>query len=443
MSIHEDPISIIRRNATEILDQPDDYDQLLDAIGDSRFVLIGEATHGTHEFYRDRARITARLLEEKGFAAVAVEADWPDAYRVNRYVRGLGDDPDPFKSLNDFKRFPRWMWRNTEVVEFITYLRNFNLNKNQEEMAGFYGLDLYSLYASIDKVIDYLDDVDPEAARKARQRYSCFEQYGPEAETYGMAMSYVTDDCRREAAAQLEELRARGMEYVKRDGFAHKEQQFYAEQNARLAQDAEEYYRTMFSGRVSSWNMRDRHMADTLEALAEHISQYREPKIVVWAHNSHLGDARGTEVSRYGEQNVGQLVRERYGERAYLIGFFTHSGTVSAASSWGGDVERRNIRPSMVESYENLFHRSTLRSFFLNLRDNDSLSFLEREHMQRAIGVIYMPQTERQSHYFTASLPKQFDTIIHFDQTNAVQPLEKNAGWEEGEPLPDTYRSGL
>ncbi|MFP4014752.1 MAG: erythromycin esterase family protein [Chitinispirillaceae bacterium] len=443
MSSHDDPISLIRQNANEILDRPDDYDTLLDDIGDCRFVLIGEATHGTHEFYRARARITQRLIEEKGFAAVAVEADWPDAYRVNRFVRGLGEDPDPFKALGDFTRFPRWMWRNTEVVEFIIFLRNFNLHKNQEDMAGFYGLDLYSLYTSIDKVIAYLDDVDPRAAQQARKRYSCFEQYGPEAESYGMAMTYVTDDCRREATAQLEELRRKGVDYVKQKGFAGKEELFYAQQNAKLAQDAEEYYRTMFSGRVSSWNMRDRHMADTLEALAEHIGSFREPKIVVWEHNSHLGDARATEVSRYGELNVGQLIRERYGEQVFNIGFTTHSGTVSAASSWGGDVERKQIRPSMVESYENLFHRSTIRSFYLTLKNNPHLSFLEREHLERAIGVIYMPSTERQSHYFRASLPGQFDAVIHFDQTNAVQPLEKNAGWEEGEPLPDTYRSGL
>ncbi len=443
MNRHEDPIAIIRENANEIMAQPDDFDALLEAIGDSHLVLIGEASHGTHEFYRARAQITTRLIEEKGFTAVAVEADWPDAYRVNRYVRSLGNDEDPFTSLNDFTRFPRWMWRNTEVVDFISVLRSYNENRPQEQKVGFYGLDLYSLYSSIDAVIDYLEEVDPQAAQKARQRYACFEQYGPEAENYGLAMSYVTEDCRKHAIQQLQDMRSKGLDYVKSGGFVPREELFYAQQNAKLARDAEEYYRTMFSGRVSSWNLRDKHMADTLDALISHIRQFREPKIVVWEHNSHLGDARATEVSRYGEYNVGQLIRERYNDEAFLIGFSTHSGTVSAASSWGGEVERKHIRPSMVESYENLFHMSAIPAFYIILKDNPNLSFLERQHLERAIGVIYMPGTERQSHYFQASLPKQFDAVIHFDQTRAVQPLDRNPGWEAGEQLPDTYQSGL
>lgn len=443
MNHNDSPLTLIRSNANEILDSPEDFDSLIEAIGDSHFVLLGEATHGTHEFYRTRAQITIRLIEEKGFSAVAVEADWPDAYRVNRYVRSLGDDSDPMSALNDFMRFPRWMWRNTDVADFISVLKYYNENKPQEKMVGFYGLDLYSLYASINAVIGFLDEVDPDAAIEARKRYNCFEQYGLNAKNFGLPLRYVAKDCLSQAVNQLEDLRKKGLEYVKKGGFALREDLFYAEQNARVACDAEVYYKAMFSDHVSSWNLRDKYMADTMESLAGHLRRYRDPKIVVWAHNCHLGDARATDVSRHGMLNVGQLIRERFNEDAFLVGLFTHSGTVAAASDWGGQLGKKNIPPSLTESYEHLFHRSEIPSFYLILRNNEQLSFLEREHLQRAIGIIYKPENERESHYFSASLNKQFDAIIHFDRTIAVSPLDRNAGWEEGEPLPDTYGSGL
>ncbi|MDG5815570.1 erythromycin esterase family protein [Chitinispirillales bacterium ANBcel5] len=436
-------LSAVQKQCTELTGSASDYDRLLEDIGDASIVLLGEATHGTHEFYSARAQITTRLIQERGFGAIVVEADWPDAYRINRFIRALGDMNEPIEALNDFRRFPRWMWRNAEVLEFVDTLRDYNDSISPVSRVGFYGMDLYSLYASIDAVIEYLQSVDPKAAEEARRRYSCFDAYAPEAQSYGFAMTYVREDCRKAAVEQLEQLRKKGAEYLSRNGFAFQEEQFYAEQNARLAQNAEEYYRTMFSGRVSSWNLRDTHMADTIDALMAHMTRFGEARIVVWAHNSHLGDARATEVARFGECNVGQLLRERHGDGVFSVGFTTHSGTVAAASSWGGEVERKLVLPSLPESYGDLFHQTQIPSFYLPLRGDPQLSFLGRQHLERAIGVIYMPQSERQSHYFLASLPQQFDSVIHFDQTKSVVPLDREGGWEEGEVLPPTYDSGL
>ncbi|KMQ50922.1 Protein-L-isoaspartate O-methyltransferase [Chitinispirillum alkaliphilum] len=436
-------LTSVQKAAIPIKGSASDFDKLMEDIGEARIVLLGEATHGSHEFYQTRAMITARLIEEKKFNAVAVEADWPDAYRVNKFVRSFGDMKQAIESLEEFKRFPKWMWRNADMLQFVQYLREHNEELAPESGVGFYGLDLYSLYSSIDAVISYLEKVDPQAAEQARKRYSCFEQYGPESQSYGLAMRYVHSDCRQQAIAQLQELRNKSVEYMRRNGFVSQEEQFFAEQNARVAQDAEEYYRAMFSGRVSSWNLRDKHMANTLNELILHLSKFSSPKVVVWEHNSHLGDARATEVHRYGEINLGQLLRERYGNGVFSVGFTTHTGTVSAASSWGGEVERKNINPSLPESYEYLFHQTGIPSFYLNLQNNPELDFLKRQHLERAIGVIYLPQSEKVSHYFRASLPQQFDSVIHIDHTSAVVPLEYESGWEEGEPLPPTYSSGL
>ena len=332
------------RNAAQVLTGgADDYERLLEMIGDAHFVLIGEASHGTDEFYRERARITRALIEKKGFDGVAVEADWPDAYRVNRYVQGRGDDSDARAALGGFRRFPTWMWRNTVVVEFAEFLRRRNIAlPPKAPKAGFYGLDLYSMYASAQAVIAYLVKVDPEAAGRARQRYACFEHYGREGQAYGYATGHgVTDPCEDDVVAQLVELREHAAAYVGRDGPAAEDDFFYAEQNARLTKNAEEYYRAMYRGRISSWNLRDRHMAETLDALVDHLGRGgRAPKIVVWEHNSHLGDARATEMGDEGELNVGQLVRERRGRDAVLIGFTTHHGWVTAADDWDLPADR-------------------------------------------------------------------------------------------------------
>ena len=423
-----------------------DFDPLLTMIGGARFALLGEATHGTEEFYRARAEVTKRLIRERQFTAVAVEADWPDALRVNRYVRGLDDDRDADEALGGFRRFPTWMWRNTVVREFVEWLKGHNESLPAgAPKVGFYGLDLYSLQASVEAVLGYLDKVDPEAARRARYRYSCFEHFGENSQAYGYAAAFdLSRSCEDEVLKQLTELRRRAADYARRDGRVAEDEYFFAEQNARLVKNAEEYYRTMFRGRVSSWNLRDRHMAETLDALVEHLGrQGQQPKVAVWEHNSHLGDARATYMGEAGEWNVGQLVRERYGPEAVLVGFTTYAGTVTAASDWDGPAERKRVRPALPGSYEALFHEAGAPAFFLNLRDDARLSdALRGPRLERAIGVVYLPASERVSHYFEARLPEQFDAVLHYDETRALEPLERTAPWETGEP-PETYPSGL
>src|ERR687887_394714 len=323
-------VQTIRSAAHVLTGAPRDYDALLDRIGNSKFVLIGEASHGTHEFYQQRAEITKRLIAEKEFTAVAVEADWPDAYRVNRFVRGLPGDAEASEALGDFKRFPTWMWRNADVLDFVGWLRQYNDELSPgKHKAGFYGLDLYSLYASIEAVLGYLAKVDPAAAGRARSRYACFEQFGEDAQQYGYAAGIgLSQSCEDAVVEQLLELQRRAVEYAQRDGRVASDEFFFAEQNARLIRNAEEYYRSMFRGRVSSWNLRDRHMAETLHALVAHLEGQGGggTKVVLWAHNSHLGDARATQMGERGEWNVGQLVRERYPGKTYSVGFSTYSG---------------------------------------------------------------------------------------------------------------------
>jgi erythromycin esterase-like protein len=329
-------VEAVREGAHALTGAPQEYDPLMRLIGDARVVLLGEASHGTHEFYQERARITARLIEEKGFTAVAVEADWPDALRVDRYVRGRSEDEFATEALADFKRFPTWMWRNTDVAEFLDWMRERNdALPEGASKAGFYGLDLYSLRASMESVLRYLEQVDPAAARQARERYACFDHFGEDTQVYGFATSMgLSKSCEEEVVHQLVELQRHAIERARRGG-REEEEAFYAEQNARVVMNAEAYYRSMFVQEVSSWNLRDRHMAETIEQLVAYLERRGErAKIVVWAHNSHVGDARAAERAQRGELNVGQLVRERYGRDAVLIGFTTHHGTVTAASDW-------------------------------------------------------------------------------------------------------------
>jgi erythromycin esterase-like protein len=436
----------VLRGAQRLTGALDDYNALLARIGDARWVLIGEASHGTEEFYRERAEITRRLILEKEFTAVAAEADWPDAYRVNRYARGADDDPDADAALGDFERFPQWMWRNTVMLEFVDWMRDHNASvKSDAAKTGFYGLDLYSLHASMAEVIGYLQTVDPDAADRARRRYECFDHFGIDPQVYGYITSMGTaEPCEDETVAQLVELQRRAVELARHDGQIAEDELFFAEQNARLAVNAEAYYRSMFRGRESSWNLRDRHMAETLDALVAHLDRNgRRSKVVVWAHNSHLGDARATRMGAEGELNLGQLVREAHGEESFLIGFSTYTGTVTAASDWDGPAERKEVRPGLHGSYEELLHRvataGMMDRFALDLRyDYELASHLRDTRLQRAIGVIYRPETERMSHYFEARLADQFDAMLHFDETTALTPLETTAGWEAGE-LPETY----
>ena len=446
MENNEAIVEGIRQAATPIAEAKEDYDALLEAIGNDRFVLLGEATHGTHEFYRERARITKRLLEEKGFGAVAIEADWPDAYRVNRYVQGSSHDASSFEALAGFERFPTWMWRNTDVVNFVDWLRTYNDGlAGSAPKAGFYGLDLYSLYGSIDAVLNYLERVDPEAATRARYRYSCFDHFGEDSQAYGYAANFdLSRACIDEVIDQLLELQRHASTYSSRDGRVAADEFFYAEQNARLVKNAEEYYRTMFRGRVHSWNRRDRHMAETLEALSIYRENQGLPaKIVVWEHNSHVGDARATELGEEGELNVGQLMRQRHGSETTLVGFTTYSGRVTAASGWGEAAERKRVRQAIPESYESCFHETGIPHFLLRVRRAPKLiSLLQEARSERAIGVVYVPETERVSHYFRAHLARQFDAVVHMDETTAVEPLEKTPLWKAGEAA-ESYPSGL
>ena len=424
-------IKVLTDAAEPLSDNPDKYSSLFEKIGDARFVLIGEASHGTHEFYQARIDITQQLIKEKGFMAVAIEGDWPDAYRIHRYLQGTGNKLDWEQALGDFTRFPTWMWRNKTLTPFLKWLRTYNddlsspLNK-----IGFYGLDLYSLYSSIQAVIEYLSKVDPDAAKRARSRYACFDHAKPDPQTYGyLANMGVKNSCVKEAVEELLELQYHAFDYVRKNQPATEDEYFYATQNARLVKNAENYYRTMFEGHISSWNVRDNHMAETLNILADHLENRsgKPAKIIVWAHNSHVGDARATEMGTQGEVNIGQLVREQHDADTYLIGFSTYQGFVTAASEWDAPAECKPINPGCEGSYEELFHHIKHKNFLLHLRGDKTLEhYLHIPRLQRAIGVIYRPDTERESHYFFTKLPYQFDSIIHLDQTTAVQPLDSN-----------------
>ena len=444
------PAELVAHEAVDAPGGVPPADVLDDLIGDARVVLIGESSHGTHEFYEARAEITKWLIENKGFNAVAAEADWPDAYRVNRYARGLGGDATPEEALRGFERFPAWMWRNSVVRDFVGWLRWHNGRRVAEggRQTGFYGLDLYSLHRSMREVIGYLDTVDAKAAARARARYACFDHSdGHDGQAYGYAAAFgAGPTCERQAVEQLIELQRDALEYLSKDGELAEDELFYAQQNAVTVRNAEAYYRGMFAGRVTSWNMRDKHMAQTLNALIAHLDRAGGPepaRIVVWAHNSHVGDARATEVSADGQLTIGQLAREHYGDQCRLIGFSTYSGTVTAATDWGGIAERKVVRPALPGSIEELLHQTGKREFLVPMHDGSpATAALELVRLGRAIGVIYRPETERQSHYFHVRPSDQFDAMIHIDSTRALEPLEPNSVWIAGEN-PETYPTGL
>ncbi|OBG93768.1 hypothetical protein A5697_03825 [Mycobacterium sp. E3251] len=444
------PAEVIARVAIDAPAGVPPRDALEELIGDARIVLIGESSHGTHEFYEARAEITKWLIEEKGFCAVAAEADWPDAYRVNRYVRGIGDDTSADEALSGFERFPAWMWRNTVVRDFVEWLRTRNRmhENNGQRQAGFYGLDLYSLHRSMQEVIGYLDKVDPKAAARARERYACFDHASADdGQAYGFSAAFgAGPSCEQEAIDQLVDIQRNELAYARRDGLLAEDELFYAHQNAQTVHNAEVYYRAMFSGRVTSWNLRDKHMAQTLEALLKHLDRHQDipsARIVVWAHNSHVGDARATEVWADGQLTLGQLVRQRHGDEARLIGFSTYTGTVTAASDWGGIAERKVVRPALNGSIEELLHETRRGEFLVSAHTSPGAAEpLGAVRLGRAIGVIYRPETERQSHYFHVRPADQFDAMIHIDRTRALEPLEVTSLWIAGE-TPETYPSGL
>jgi erythromycin esterase-like protein len=413
----------------------EEFARHFDRFAKSRVVLLGEASHGTAEFYRARAIITRRLIEEHGFNIVAVEADWPDAAMIDRYVRHR---PTAHGSEPPFRRFPTWMWRNTEVEAFTEWLRKHNETLTQDQRAGFYGLDMYNLSGSITSILAYLDRVDPDAARIARERYGCLTPWQKDPEVYGrVVLSREYQKCEEEVVAQLRDLLEKRMEYAREDGMLFLD----AAQNARLVASAERYYRTMYYGAAESWNLRDTHMFETLENILEAHGQ--DSKAVVWAHNSHIGNAAATDMGRVrGEVNIGQLCRERFGDEAALIGFGTYSGTVAAATDWDGPMEVKYVRPAREDSYEHLCHKAGIPRFLLDLRHtaNEPLHRrLSESRLERFIGVIYRPETELQSHYAEASLSEQFDAYVWLDNTSAVTPLPT----VQHEGVPETYPFGL
>lgn len=422
-------IDELNHSAISFEEQGEDYDAVIKQIGAARLVMIGEASHGTHEFYQARIKISQRLIKEHGFMAIAIEGDWPDVYRVHRYLQGDGNANQSESSLAAFERFPTWMWRNTTLPPFLEWLRRHNDDLPPAQKVGFYGLDLYSLNASMQAVIDFLNKVDPQAAQRAKQRYACFDHMHQDPQMYGyLIKTGVKKACINEAITQLIDLQHHAFDYLQRNGIAAEDEYFFATQNARLVKNAENYYRSMLEGRVSTWNIRDRHMAETLNVLADHLeTRFNKPaKIIIWAHNSHVGDARATEMGERDEFNLGQLVREQYDTHSYSLGFSTYEGTVRAASDWGSAGQKKQVMPGLPGSYEDLFHHVKYENFFLSLLKEEKLEhYLKIPRLQRAIGVIYRPETERYSHYFFTQLPYQFDGLIHFDRTSAVQPLNK------------------
>ncbi len=421
--------ALVSKSAIPLTGGRGDYDALMNLVGDARFVLLGEATHGTHEFYRERARITRRLVEEKGFDAVVLEADWPDAYRVNEYIRKRSKDASAEQSLSGFTRFPLWMWRNTDIRDLTAWARSYNDKRPADSGGvGVYGMDLYSLSASANAVVEYLKRVDPAAAETARKRYACFIRYRERPEQYGSDVaSGVRSSCEKEAAAQLQDMQGRLTGWLKRPQPQRNDELFSAYQDARVVKNGEAYYRLAYQGGFSTWNLRDSHMAETLREIAGYEDAFsgEKSKIVVWAHNTHQGDARMTEMGERGELNVGHLMRQFHDGDSVLVGFTTYTGEVRAASEWGEEGRKMKVRPALPESYSGLFHETGVPNFLLILRGGGAVSqALEQPRLERAIGVVYLPGTERQSHYFEARLSKQFDAVVHLDVTSAVEPLK-------------------
>lgn len=429
--------STLIREAAQPFDSIVDADlgPLLDRIGDCSVVLLGEASHGTSEFYRMRAHITRELITRKGFTVVAVEADWPDAARIDAHVRHRQPTGPQFEA---FDRFPTWMWRNAEVRCFVEWLHEHNGGiADPRQRVSFHGLDIYSLFRSRDAVLSHLDRVDAEAAALARTRYSCLTPWEHDPASYGRAvLTAGLTSCEHAVVATLTDLLRRRLDYATQLG----DDFIDAAQNALIVANAERYYRIMYHGSTESWNLRDLHMFETLQLVRSHRGP--DAKIVVWEHNSHIGDASATEMGARGEHNVGLLTRRQYGADAFLVGFGTHDGRVAAASDWGAAMERKIVRPSHPDSYERLCHDADIPAFMLHLRHPtrpEVREELEVPRLERAIGVIYRPETELQSHYFQASLPHQFDEYVWFDRTSAIHPIRAH----EVADVPDTYPFGL
>jgi erythromycin esterase-like protein len=414
-------LAIIRSSAIPLGGTDKDHGPLIASIGDATRILLGESTHGTAEFYRERGRITLDLARERGIKGIAIEGDWSPTHRVNLYVRGLGSDRSARQALRGYTRFPFWMWPNAEFAEFIEQLRTHNLTLPANERVGVYGMDVYDLYEAADFVVEHLAAISPEAARRARTRYRCFASYGRNTHSYGAAAQEASRSCRDEAQAVAADIAT----LPRPTSPAAVEAHFGSTRAAASVVAAEEYFRTVYTG-ANAWNVRDRQMEENVEATAGHLTRLtgRPAKLVMWSHNTHSGDARATFAAERGELNLGQLMKQRHGDRAYLVGFFTHAGTVLAASEWDQPGRVHDLRPALPESYSGLFHRTGLPGFTLLLRDDGRLrTALSSPMLERAVGVVYVRDRERTAHYFTATLSRQFDAAIFIDRTKAVRPL--------------------
>lgn len=426
------------RSAALPLRHERDLDPLIDAIGDARFVLLGEATHGTSEFYTWRTEISKRLIRDHGFSFIAVEGDWPDCYQLNRFVKSFPGAPKTAEeALRVFRRWPTWMWANRETAALLEWLRARNAPLPEERRAGFFGLDVYSLWESMDEVVRYLDRIDPEAARSARRAYACFEPFAEDAQEYARATAIVPTTCEDEAVTILRALRARAPAYREdgRDAF------FAAEQNALVARNAEVCYRTMVRSGPSSWNVRDYHMADTLDRLMTHHGD--RSRAIVWEHNTHIGDARFTDMARQGLVNVGELARQRHDrEGVVLVGFGTYEGSVVAGEEWGEPMRRMRVPRARDGSWEDALHRGVGDDalFIFNGADDGGVPGLDEPIPHRAIGVVYDPDRERWGNYVPSIVPRRYDAFIHIERSRAVDALDLPVV-RDGE-LPETFPSG-
>ena len=459
------------------LDNPKDLDILLDRIGDSQFVLLGEASHGTFEFYKWRTEITKRLVEEKKFSFIAVEGDWPDCYRVNRYIKGIPHS-DNSKSAYDilyiFNRWPTWMWANKEIVELVEWLKSFNDQKKQKQkdssnsnfistkkLVGFYGLDLYSLWESMEAIIQYLKKIDPNAVKNAFEAYNCFEPYEKDVENYARATAFVPENCEDEVIEMLSSLHDKMDVYSKKDHGNKEEEYFNAEQNAITAKNAELYYRTMIKGDVKSWNIRDTHMMETLDRLITFHDEGNS-KAIVWAHNTHIGDARATDMSKDNMINLGQLVRERKSNNnTVLVGFGTYKGSVIAAKRWGEKMEQMEVPPAIDGSWDNILHNIKNDSIASSFNNNNKLIIFSHNNDinnrinnnsnnkinnykwrgQRAIGVVYNPQYESYGNYVPTNISLRYDAFLFIDETHALNPLHVQT--INDKDLPETFPTGV
>ena len=395
----------------------DDLDPLIDAIGDAKYVLLGESSHGTSEFYSLRAELSKRLIKEKGFSFIAVEGDWPSCQSINQYIKAFNHSTnDVRRVLESFNRWPTWMWANQEMIGLIKWLKDYNQQTNLSQTVGFYGLDVYSLWESMDEIIRYLEKTNSRSLQAAKKAFSCFEPFNRNHESYAVSAGYLSEDCTREALELLASIRKNKWKFAD-----NQESSLNMEVNALVTANAEEYYRTMVKSDSKSWNVRDHHMVEALNSVMNFYGDHA--KAIIWEHNTHVGDARATDMKEEGMVNVGQIIREQNGmENVFIVGFGTYTGTVVASSEWGKDVQIMQVPPAQFGSWESLMHKTSPTNKYLLFTDQNRDEF-STTIGHRAIGVVYRPEYEHFGNYVPSKMGQRYDSFIFFDQTKALQPL--------------------